>query len=479
MNHSLKIKWFYAISAIFILLNSIAIAKEFYWLPALPVLFLLVALTIFRLDLLLLLLVFLIPVSIGFEDIGFGLGISLPAEPFIIGVFFLVIFKFIIDGTYDYRVLKHPISIAILVNLFWIFICCFTSQEKLVSFKFFLSRTWFITVFYFLTVVLFKKLNYIKAFLWCYTIPLAAVIIYTLVNHSEDNFSQISSFEVMSPFYIAHGIYSAAVAFFIPMLLGYVIYGFKIKANPVVVGIALLLFLLFSVGVILSYTRAAWVSIGVGFGFTILLIFRVKLWQMFALILVASIILTGSFNDIYLKLYQNKQKSAEGIDQHVESISNVRNDVSNLERINRWAAAINMVSVKPVFGFGPGAYSFTYAPYQEPEFNTQISTAFGDQGHAHSEYFNLLAETGWIGLFTFLFALLMLFKVGLNLVYKCAEPNVRFLAACVLIGMVTYLTHGLLNSYSEQDKIAVIFWGSFAIIAALDLYHKNALESAE
>jgi hypothetical protein len=27
------------------------------------------------------------------------------------------------------------------------------------------------------------------------------------------------------------------------------------------------------------------------------------------------------------------------------------------------------------------------------------------------------------------------------------------------------------NGYSDQDKIAVLLWGSFAIITALDIYH--------
>ncbi|MFN4082984.1 MAG: O-antigen ligase family protein [Bacteroidia bacterium] len=476
MSHSLKLKWFYISGLVFILLNSIAIAFEFYWLSALPLLLALVLLTIYRLDILLLLLVFLIPLSINIENIGFGLGISLPAEPFVIGVFLLTIFKFIIDGTYDYRVFKHPISIAILINLLWILICCFFSEYKLVSFKFFLSRTWFITVFFFLCVVLFKKLYNVELFLWSYIIPLAAVIIYTLINHSADNFSQISSFEVMSPFYVAHGIYSAAIAFFIPFLLGYVLLGFKIKAKPLLALLATALFFLFSIGVIFSYTRAAWVSIAAGAVFAILLILRIKLWQILVVLFFASYFLMTNFTDIYFRLYQNKAKSTEGINQHAESIANVRNDVSNLERINRWVSAVNMVKAKPIFGFGPGAYSFTYAPYQEPEYKTQISTSFGDQGHAHSEYLNLLSETGWIGLITFLIALYFLFKTGMKLVYTADDIKVRFLASSILIGMVTYLTHGLLNSYSEQDKIAVFFWGSFAIITALDLYHNKKIE---
>jgi hypothetical protein len=55
---------------------------------------------------------------------------------------------------------------------------------------------------------------------------------------------------------------------------------------------------------------------------------------------------------------------------------------------------------------------------------------------------------------------------------------VRIFAAAVLLGLVTYLIHGLLNNYSEQDKIAVLLWGAFAMITAMDLYHKKAVQES-
>ena len=147
-------------------LNTLSIAFEFYWTPALPALAIISLLALLRLDILLIILVGLVPLSINYEDVVLGMGLSIPDEPLIIGIFLLVIYKFIIDGEYDFRVLKHPITIVILINLGWILFTSFTSMEKIVSFKFFLSRSWFITVFYFLTVVLFRKFEFIRYYLW-------------------------------------------------------------------------------------------------------------------------------------------------------------------------------------------------------------------------------------------------------------------------------------------------------------------------
>ncbi|MCX6185802.1 MAG: hypothetical protein NTU43_02245, partial [Bacteroidetes bacterium] len=98
-------------------------------------------------------------------------------------------------------------------------------------------------------------------------------------------------------------------------------------------------------------------------------------------------------------------------------------------------------------------------------------THFGDQGHAHSEYLNPLAESGWIGMFSWIAIIFFVFKTGFNLVYKAIDTKVKVFAAAILLGLVTYLIHGIVNGYSDQDKIAVLLWGSFAIITALDMYH--------
>ncbi len=471
MDQVAKQKWLYATGIVFILLNCIGIAFEFYWLPALPALAVIALFALLRLDILMIILVFLVPLSIGIENIGLGLGISLPDEPLIIGIFLLVVFKYIIDGEYDFRVLKHPISIAILFNLAWILVTALTSQEKIVSLKFFLSRTWFIVVFYFLASVLFKNFNHIRNYLWAYIIPLSFVILVTLIKHSEYSFSQIVSFEIMAPFYAAHGIYAAAIAFFIPILGCWAIFGFRLKLNFITVILSVFILSLFVVGLLLSYSRAGWISLAAVMAFAAILVFRIRLWQIVGLLAIASSFVIINFDDIFYKLYQNKQNSAEGFEQHFESVSNVRNDVSNLERVNRWMAAINMSKEKPIVGFGPGSFSFTYAPYQDPEYKTPITTAFGDQGHAHSEYLNPLAESGWLGLLTFVSIFIISFKIGLKLVYKGRNMEIRVYSAGILLGLVSYLAHGLLNSYSEMDKIAVVLWGFLAMLTALDLYH--------
>lgn len=52
------------------------------------------------------------------------------------------------------------------------------------------------------------------------------------------------------------------------------------------------------------------------------------------------------------------------------SVTNIQTDASNMERLNRWVSALRMFEERPMFGFGPGSYQFTYIPFQEKVWKT-------------------------------------------------------------------------------------------------------------
>jgi O-antigen ligase len=464
-------KWFYTIGIGFILLNSIAFWLGFEWLGVVPFVFLVLLTAVFRSDILILLLSFIIPLSVEFDTIGGGFGISLPDEPLLILLTATVLFKFLIDGNYDYRIFKQPITIAIFINLGWLIFDTFFSTMVWVSVKFLIARIWYVTTFYFLTVVLFKNLKNIHTFLWLHILGLIIVVFYTFVKHSQYDFAQIVSFTIMQPFYVGHGVYAAALAFFIPYLLLNIIYAFRLKIPSWLLAITIFTLMVFVLGVIFSYTRAAWLSLAGATALLALIMLKIRFKTLVIALASVVVLIFLNSDEIIYRLSLNKQNSAEGFDRHLESVSNINNDVSNLERVNRYVAALNMNKAKPFFGFGPGTYSFQYGVYQEPEFETPITTYFGDNGTCHSEYLGPLAESGWLGLLTFLAIIYLAYSVGYKIIFQTQNIEVKILAISTLVGLSTFLIHGLLNNYSETDKIAIILWGSFAIITALNQYH--------
>jgi O-antigen ligase len=462
-----KLFWVYGASAAFIAVNAYLFLHDNLWGLAVPFVLLLLILYIFSLDNVLLMVAFLTPLAVNFKEAEFGIGISLPTEPLMFGVLLLFVLKLLHERFYDHRIMKHPVTIAIVINLIWIFITCFTSTIPIVSIKFMIARLWFVIPFFFAGILLFTDMKNMKKFQWLYVIPLLIVVFYTLYNHSTYGFDKPHSNMVMKPFYNDHTAYGAIIAMFLPIFTGFAFTRQYSKSYRLFAFIVLGILV---TGIIFSYSRAAWISVAASLGLLIIIKLRIKFyWIFMALIVGVGIFFMFRYQFID-KLEKNKQDSSTDFIEHVQSISNISSDASNLERINRWAAALRLFAEKPVFGWGPGTYQFVYAPYQRAKEKTIISTNYGDMGNAHSEYIGPLSESGVLGMLTFLGIVITTIMTGLRVHRRSKDKQVRMISLAVMLGLITYYVHGLMNNFLDSDKASVPFWAFTAILVTLDLY---------
>lgn len=466
-------KYFYLGSLLFILVSAVFIYFEFYFFPLITFIVFISYFVLFEYEKLYFLIVFSTALSISLQKIFpvSPFNLSLPSEVLMIILLFIIIFKWISKGLIDKPIVYHPISLSILLFLFWIFVSSITSSMPLVSFKYFFSKIWFIASLYFFPILLFRKDKNIKLFFALYVIAFAFVIIYTISNHlSFGLYDKRAAHFVMQPFFNDHTSYGAVLAMYIPILAGMLFYP-KMKSyfKPFI----LMFLLLFSIALLLSYTRAAWISIFGVLGLAILILLKVRLRY----IILASIIGIGILFtyrvEIIDKLSKNKQDSSEELSEHLKSVSNIATDASNLERINRWNSALKMLKERPVLGWGPGTYMFQYAPFQMSGDKTIISTNFGEVGNAHSEYISPLVEQGIPGLISFLLVIIASVYTSLKVFYQSGNSKVKILSLISLLSLTTYLIHGLLNNYLDTDKASVPFWGLIALICSLDIYSLN------
>ena len=49
----------------------------------------------------------------------------------------------------------------------------------------------------------------------------------------------------------------------------------------------------------------------------------------------------------------------------------------------------------------------------------------------------------------------------------------------VILGLTTYLAHGVLNNFLDTDKAAVPFWAFVAVIVAMDVYYERDEETSK
>jgi len=469
--------WVWLIAISFVAINAILIALEVFYLPLVPVMILLLILAFFSLDKLILGVIFFVPLSIPLSMVMKGLPIDmyLPTEPILALIMLVFVLRFLRGQIMDLRVLRHPVSLVVYLYLAWILVTSITSTDPLVSIKYFLSKFWFIVGFYLLPTQMFRKEEKMRTYVWMYIISFSIVIVYTLIRHAAYGLdSQVMAHRVMNPFYKDHTSYGATLAFLLPVMTGMFLLIRKGDINNRF--LMILLIALFVMATVFSYTRAAWLSIFVGLGVWMLIWLRIRI----EFIAIGGVILLGLFfsfqTQIMMKLEDNRQRSSGDIAEHVQSMSNVSTDESNLERINRWSCALRMWKDRPVFGFGPGTYQFEYARYQRSYEKTNISTDFGILGTAHSEYLGPLSEMGVMGLVNILLIIATTFITGLRVHFTARKRSVRIFSLAVLIGLITYYVHGVLNNFLDTDKASALFWGYTAMLVSMDVYHRNVEE---
>ena len=475
---AIKLSLFYLISISFVLLNVFFMVKRnMMVVNALPVILAILLVVVYSFDKIIYLIVFFAPLSLPLSTVmpGFGFDMFLPTEPLLFGVLIVFILKLIYERGFDKQILTHPVSLAIYLNLFWIFLTALTSTMPVVSFKFLLSRIWFVAVLYFITAKMFSEGKNLEKYIWLYAISLVIVIFYTINRHLGYGLwnKEVANF-VCNPFYKDHTSYGAALAMYIPFLLMFVFGKFvshKQKNYSIIVLVILL------IGFVFSYTRAAWLSLIIAAGVYVVIKLKIRFKPLFITFATVLVLLILFWNQIEMGLEQNSEQSSADFKTHISSMTNIKSDASNLERINRWSSAVRMFEEKPFFGFGPGTYMFQYAPYQLNENRTIISTNSGDGGNAHSEYLGPLSESGVLGMLTFLFIIGVVVYTAVHTYMRLTDRRLKSFVLAALVSLVTYYIHGFLNNFLDTDKLSVPFWGFTAMIVAIDIYSRNQIKA--
>jgi putative inorganic carbon (HCO3(-)) transporter len=252
------------------------------------------------------------------------------------------------------------------------------------------------------------------------------------------------------PFFPEHGTYSVYLSFGLAMVLGLAL----TAKRPLARWLGFLAAAPLAHAIVLSLARAAYLGLA-----ALVLVF---LWYLLssrrsrsALLLVASLSLGG--------VGVAKFGAGEFVGLYAQSITQP-GELSNLERISRWLAAINMVRDRPILGVGYGSYQDSYYTYRVLTMRTQ--ERFRLMG-VHSEYFEALSEMGWLGFGALLWFILTVVRKGNRVARTATDPRHRTLALASLGGLATYLVHGVFNNYSGMDKLDMPLWLLVAVIAVL------------
>ena len=222
--------------------------------------------------------------------------------------------------------------------------------------------------------------------------------------------------------------------------------------------LAITMFIVNSACLVLTFSRGGWICLVVSFlVLSILMLYWWSIdmppfWRTWSLpILLISLGTVSVLAVLFVPPVRDR----------VLSIFAGRGDSSNNFRINVWMAAIEMIKDRPVIGIGPGnsAFNKIYPYYQRPNF-TALS--------AYSVFLEVAVETGLIGLFCFLWLLVVTFNSGLVQLRRLRlQRNVEGLWLIAgIVALVGMLGHGLVDTVWYRPQVNTIWWLMVGLVAS-------------
>jgi len=206
---------------------------------------------------------------------------------------------------------------------------------------------------------------------------------------------------------------------------------------------------------LLSFSRAAWISMGLILILWIILNFRNFKGRLYRLITLAVIIAAIFVTASYLTQKKVSLQVPEKIKTRAENLIS-GNDNSVTARISFWKSTIKIIQKSPVTGIGFELFSRYYPMYQTDQ------RYFGK--YAHSSLLEFWCETGSLGLIFLLgfivWGLILLFR-------KWAfprQPEYWYIYQGLLLGVVAVLIH---SSVDMDFKYPAILAGFFAVLGLL------------
>lgn len=410
-------------------------------------------------------LAFLLPMSVEWEVIT-GVKLLVPTEPLIALLALSFIFRLLeLLRKREFEIRRVNVFLFLLVVMT---IGSWLSSDLMISLKFTLIYGAYLFVFvgyFFLFPSGASMDKRFRRLLTAYSLGLVPVFVWSIYQWSLYGFNLMTLPGIFEPFYADHTIFgaSAVMVFLFWSSLWFVKKRFRRKTQAFIMSFICLLM------IVMAGSRAALLSIPIALcayiSFMIGLRIRHLLMGALSLVIIGTLF-RGTIKDAFVYNDYNSRDEHATLAERTASVTNVQTDVSNIERLNRWVAALNMAREKPIFGFGPGTFQYAYIPYQDQRWDNRLAVhnpydiPENSGGTVHSEPLLFLSELGIMGLVAWILVLGTLVKRSFTL----PKSRRNHIQAMALSLFSSYLFHGLFNNFLTTDKFAFLFWMSVGFL---------------
>ncbi|MCA9412210.1 MAG: O-antigen ligase family protein [Candidatus Omnitrophica bacterium] len=391
-----------------------------------------------------LLLTFL-PFSVEISDVlGHGTNLVFPTEACVPLVALAILVRFLVRGKIQWA--RSWLHTAILIYFTIQFLTLVVSPLPVVTLKAFIRTTSYLLCGYLLTNIVVERQEQAKTLLKFLVLSTSILVVYGFYTQFIEGVSIYQ--DIAHPFFLNHCIYAAWVCFPLAFLLPSLSQPIEGKGKIV------LFFALLGLGVLLSFVRGAWLGI---LGLVAYLWYRQRsalnlkfilvlvLGGILGIILIFALDLSHLFVDRFVNLFDRRY-------------------VTNESRIDRWMAALSMWATHPILGVGLGCYPDLY-----PQYLFYVDTFEGAiRMGAHSIFFEIMAETGTLGILAYGFIIFNFFRETRRLLALAGDDIQQ---RCIALGLegivVVYLIHGVVNNLGPSDKIDIALWATLGLAVRL------------
>ena len=415
-----------------------------------------------------------IPLSIqmSFTD---TLATSMPDEPMMWLFFGVLIFLLAWRPQLPAAWWRHPLTFIIVVQLLWLVIAVIHSRVALLSLKFLLAKGWFLVCFFLLPQLIFRKKKDFKAAFFLLVIPTIITMIIITIRHGLLGFGFAEVGAGVGRLYLNHVEYSSLVSMLLPVLcVGFPLIKKEYRWQRYLL-LALIVF--FIVVVFLTYARAA--LIGVLFAFVLAIAIRRKVAQYVMPAIYGFIALTVTYfvtGERYMALkpdYEHTYMHTNFAD-HMSATFRGQ-DLSSMERLYRWVAAIRMSRDEPLAGFGPHGFYHYYQPYALQEFRTYTSDN-PEHSTTHNYFLLMLTEQGWPAMLLYALLMMVAFKQAQNIYHRFSDRFYKQITLGLAMLLAVNFVNNFFSELIETHKIGAVFYLALSLLIVLD--RKSREESA-
>ena len=439
-----------------------------YLLLALPFAILFIALLLLNWKTAWWIFLFSVPLSQQIFLLNKSLSTSLPDEP-IMWCFVLV---FLLLLAARPRILpewfwRSPLTLVIVIQYLWLIVAVACSQEGFLSLKFLLAKSWFLVAGFVFPVLVFRaKKDFIRGF-FLLMIPILITMLAIVYRHKTVGFDFTLINKAVGSIYYNRVDYATVMSMAFPLI--WVAIPLTRRWKTWQRGLLLLTIPFFAVAIYLTFARGAMlatffaIALGIGIRLKVAQYILPAFYGLIALLIVYMV-----RHNKYIDYRPNYEHTYTHFTFADHMIATFRGeDMSSMERLYRWIAAVRMSTDKPLTGYGPNSFYYHYKPYAVSSFRTYVSRNM-EQSTTHNYLLYMLVEQGWPGMLLYATLLVIFFVVAQRTYHRFADHFYRYVTIGVAMMFAASFINNFFSELIETHKVGIMFYLSIALMIVLE-----------